>query len=240
MSESRRQYRIRPEGAEKISVSLVLASGSVVPGRLVDASAGGVGVHVEAKSETAYRLGEQLSLQLSADQLPEPISAKVVVTRREDHDDGRSYGLELTDPDEFRSHLPAELVSVFNQRRVYRVEADPSHPIPVTVEGVDLPFELKAWLRDFSSEGISFRTALLAECALSKTDLVQTTFQLPQSKPLTFGAKIQHRFINGDAICYGVTFLRSHTSDLLEKQAHIRQWVQDQQRKAVEELSTQS
>ena len=88
----------------------------------------------------------------------------------------------------------------------------------MSIEGIASPFRLTGYLRDISSDGLSFRACPNAEVALSKTNDVNVSFTLPGAELLKFCVRIRHRDLIGYSSCYGTWFDDERTDDFREKQ----------------------
>lgn len=231
-SNERRQYRIRPASATDLSVAIKTEE-CLIPGDVVDLSAGGIGVLFEPDLDPCYHVGETLHVRLTSQHLSDYLAAPCRVSHVEEIEDGRVYGFEFVDSLGLLSCLPRELARLFNKRHALRVEPDPVNPIEVKVEGTNPAFEIKAYLRDFSTEGLSFRAPALAEFAMSTTKVVKVTFRLPGSRDaLTFWSRIRHRSLVGDNICYGTFFDAERTQYFEEKQRTVAAHIMDVRNKA--------
>ena len=242
MTDTRRQYRVSPISTDDLSIAIVVSRHRCVPGRIVDVSAGGIGLLFDPQSDVVRRVGQTLWLRISSNYLSEPLTASAVILRRTEVEEGRLYGLEFFDSLGLLSDLPPEFAGLFNQRREHRIEPDPEHPIEVKVEGIDdLVFEVKAFLRDLSTEGLSFRAPPLAECVLSKTKVADVSFRLEEgSEELTFCGRIRHRDLVGDCICYGVCFLPELTDNFQVKRAKLETYVTERRQEALDLLAKQN
>jgi hypothetical protein len=239
-ANQRRQYRVAPTSAE-LAVAVVLQyPDNRLPGQIVDLSAGGIGVLFEQESSPIWEVGQTVLLELTSEHLGEPVVAPALVHHREEVGSKRQYGFEFVDPIGLQMRIPPELAAFFNQRRVDRVEPDPEHPIPVRIEGVTVPFEVKGFLRDFSTEGLSFRAPPLVEVALSKTKRIKISFGLPDSTTgLSFLSRIRHRDLIGGSICYGVCFDRESTPDFKEQQEKLEEYARACRQEALDSLAEQ-
>jgi hypothetical protein len=240
-SDTRRQYRVTPASAGDLSVGILVEDGEPrVPGQVVDISAGGIAVLFGVQSPPVYEIGQTLLLEMTSPHLGDRMVTPALVDHREECSEGRLYGFEFLDRLGLLARLPAELAGLFNQRRICRVEPDPENPVLVTVEGIGVAFELQVFLRDLSTEGLSFRAPPLVEVALSKTRMVKVSFSLPDSPvPLRFQATIVHRDLIAGSICYGVCFYQERTPNFEEKQAKLEEYAHTCRERALAALAKQ-
>ena len=182
-------------------------------------------------------LGQTLFLHMTSEFFPEPLDVACWVQHRDEVEGGRLYGLEFVDPIGLLSRLPSTLYALFNQRDVVRIEPDPEHPIEVTIDGIGIDFQVTGFLRDLSTDGLSFRTLPLAEVVLSKVKWVKVTFRLPDSsEELTFSVRIRHRGLIGDSICYGTWFDDERTEEIETKQEILKEYITDHRQEAIDSL----
>jgi len=228
--ERRKQYRIISRDDTEFSVQVLHPTEGRLPGHVADLSIGGMAVLFDGSLDPVYRVGEKVDLEITCPSLEAPLVLPALVHHRIDGQEGRRYGFKFDDWSRVRSVLPAQLVASFNRRGDWRFEADPENPVAVKVEGEGKSFTLKAFLRDLSSGGLSFRAAPFAEMALAKSPKILVSFHLPGTgELLTFRAVICHRELTSDSICYGVRFHEEETEDFEEKQKSIVTFMTDLQ-----------
>ena len=241
VTDERQQYQVSPAATGDLSVAVVRSPNEHVPGIVADLSARGMGVIFDREVELALSAGEIVHLQIGSKHLSEPCLVPCVTHRSEEVEGGRLYGFEFVDRTWFLSQFPSAFPTLFNRRHDYRVEPDPRHPIEVTVEGITASFEIKALLRDLSTEGLSFRASPLIPAALAKTKQIGVSFRLPDNpEPLRFLARIRHWDLIGDSICYGVLFDAEGTECFHLKQEALQTYITERRQEALNLLKTKN
>lgn len=223
MAEKRRQYRTPGQG--ELEIEVIRDGSTKFSGKVVDISAQGVSLSFSAEEEPNIELREIVLLKVTSTFLEKSIVVPSMVIRREELEEGWTYGIEFIDWLGLLAQLPPALAEMFNRRGDYRVEPIPEDPIQVTLEA--LPLRVNAWLRDISIVGLSAFIPSNLETVFRKVRKAQVSFNLPRlGKKLKFQGRILHRHLTESGVCYGIVFVEETTRAFQENQQLLAQYIQ--------------
>jgi hypothetical protein len=207
MGRQRRHYRTSPRSLLDLQVAVLGADRQPVLATITDLSGGGMNVSVPLGFGNCWKIGAAVRVRLESRYLALPLEANTLLVRSELTEKEQLLGLRFADWLGLASVLPAELARLFNLRGDARFEFHPGRPVPVTVRGLEVSFEVQGTLRDISPGGLSFHANPIADCALSMTDRVLLKFTLPGApRAFSFIGRIRHRELTGESIRYGTFF----------------------------------
>lgn len=210
MSDDRRQYRALGHDDPAIRPLLSRPGEDPVPCRIIDASVGGIGLHVSYEEPIDLELEEATWLRIESTDLPEPLVTVGMVRRKTAVEGGIAYGIAFVDWLGFLASCPSDLRTLFNQRGDYRLAFEPGD-IEARVN-VDQPFS--AWLRDLSPYGLSFEAEAPEEDALLRGIRIGVDFELPcDGGNLSFCAVVLHAAWADGRLQCGTCFDMSATED---------------------------
>jgi hypothetical protein len=178
----------------------------------------------------ALALGRSMELRLFSADL-RPRAARVTPVARHDSAGYRRYTFHFDAPEEVRHRF----LRLLNQRRAFRVDADPKEPISVrmrdpTAEATAPP--AVGVLTSLSSTGIGLVAAARAEATLARLDAVRLSFALPPGlQPLDMVAQFRNRRLDAEGrIAYGLEFDPASTPDYEIQERIVLDYVMLRQR----------
>jgi c-di-GMP-binding flagellar brake protein YcgR len=127
MLERRQHYRVSATYAKDVVIQLIFNKGELQV-QAKDLSAGGAGVLVPAKYQTALQPGGMVELMFSAPWCKSVRIQGKVIRLVEQEEGNFEIGLVFTDWERRRDSLGHRLRRIFNERRVYRAETSPANP----------------------------------------------------------------------------------------------------------------
>jgi hypothetical protein len=174
-------------------------------------------------------LGRSMTVRLFSSDL-RPRAVRVTPVARHDSAGYRRYTFRFDAPEEVRHRF----LRFLNQRRAFRVDADPDRPINVRlrVDPTVGDVATAALLRSISSTGLGLATSARVEATLAQVDAVHLAFALPPGMlPLAIVAAIRSRRLDADgSIFYGLEFDPARTADYELQERAILDYVMLRQR----------
>lgn len=221
--DGRKRYRVTPDEAYTLAVTVKTADGETFAGELLDIAIDGAGTRFPRDVGPTLAVGQTATLTFTSVRLRKPIQVHAKVRSRVELGAFRSYryGFEFNEWEELERRLSGEIHELFNQRVSYRVEPDPVQPMEAVLKLThasqllvrDAPadeageFEAVGQIKDISAIGIAIIIDREVEVTLASTDLVDVSFRLPKSdKTVQLVSWIRNRELQGDNVCYGLEF----------------------------------
>jgi c-di-GMP-binding flagellar brake protein YcgR len=232
--EGRKRYRVTPDEAHTLAITVKTAEGETFTGELLDITIDGAGTRFPRDIGPTLAVGQPATLTFTSLRLRKPIQVNAKVRSRVELGAFRSYryGFEFSEWQELQRRLSGEIHELFNQRMSYRVEPDPAQPIEAIVKLTqadrlavhDAPpkvpeeFKAVASVKDISAIGTAILIDREAEVTLAATDVVEVSFQLPISdKTVELVSWIRNRQLQDESVCYGLEF-DADRSEYFERQ----------------------
>jgi len=235
MPTGRREIYHYDPADEGASVSVVVCDDDDhrIVGLLVDLTPEGIGARFFPPHAPRLSLGEEMDITLSSPELKATATTRVQVIEREDGPQNRDYQLLFLDPEYVESQL-LQLKGLFNRRNAYRVKPTLDLPAKAVVALEPGQPPVKAYVRDVSMTGICL--ALPRELELHRRADVQAAVALSLpglESPLGLRAEIRFRRLDGDAVVYGMEFVRQTTPEFAKIEDRIAAYVMSVQRAEV-------
>ncbi len=199
-------------------------------GLLVDLTPEGIGARFFPPDAPTLSLGDELAITLSSPELKATATTQVRVIEREDGQSTRDYELLFLDPEYVESQL-LQLKGLFNRRNAYRVTPTLDLPAKAMVALERGQPSVKAYVRDVSMTGICL--AMPHELELHRRAGVQAAIALTlpgMENPVALLADIRFRRLEGDAVVYGMEFVRRTTPEYAKIEDRIAAYVMTVQR----------
>jgi hypothetical protein len=157
--DQREHPRNRQEGLVGLEVIVVPVEGRAAHGRLVDMSARGASVTMEASERPKLAEAGRVVLVIGANQLDPPVTASAVTLHQTEVGEERRVGFRFVDPEALMETLSGSFRVMFNARQAERVKAEAHAPIMVAVclplEGGGQTEPVDGELGDISVKGLS-------------------------------------------------------------------------------------
>ena len=227
-SERRRSYRDSPRGDAVIRVEVAGERGQAV-GQVKDLSLTGAAVQISVDQNTPFVSGEKLTLILHFEQ-ERSVQVQAVVRTQTEMDGFWQFGFAFVSPSAIRATLPPGLVRSFNERAAFRVA--PNVPVLVELQISDLGFHTSGRMCDLSVGGLGVIVDDGAGKQLAPGLVVSTEFTLPgQDRSLELEALIRNRrTLKQGAVCIGLCFDRTASSDFVAQLRNVSTFVMTRQR----------
>ncbi|MFQ5754950.1 MAG: PilZ domain-containing protein [Acidiferrobacterales bacterium] len=243
---SRKHYRVTPDEAQSLEVLVATMDGGTFPGELLDITIEGAGTRFRRDAGPTLAVGQTAVLTFTSVRLRQPIKVRAKVRSRVEMGAFRSYryGFEFGQWDDQERRLSWEIRRLFNQRGGYRAEPRPTAPIAAVLRiaqdeqfpqsggtgGIRGKFETAGVIKDLSTTGIAIAVDREAETTLATADLVEITFQLPNSATkLRLTGWIRHRELDEDRVCYGIEYDLNRSKQFKRQHGAITSYIRRRQ-----------
>lgn len=240
--DGRKRYRVTPDEAHTLDVTVKTADGETFTGELLDIAIDGAGTRFPREVGPTLAVGQPATLTFTSARLRKPIQVHAKVRSRVELGAFRSYryGFEFNEWQELQRRLSGEIHELFNQRVSYRVEPDPAEPIEATVKlpreghlpSADVPpeeareFEAIGRVKDICAIGVAILVDREAEVTLAATDLVNVSFRLRTSQQnVQLVSWIRNRQLQDEWVCYGLEFDPDRSEYFREQQDEVMKYV---------------
>ena len=205
--ERRNNYRVKiDDGILGLSVVTSKAQ-EPCRGRVIDMSVEGVGAVFPLSGCPALALESEVELSFTSDELKTPLVTSATVRSRADSENGRAYGFQFSDRDQFESRLLPRLQVLINRRSSFRVEACPESPVEVALETFDTGETHRGQLINISASGIRIQLPLKSDSMLAEKRFLRLSFSLPNcQRPFALVGDIRYRDLTSTVADYGIAF----------------------------------
>ncbi len=206
-SEGRRHYRMRPDRPGALSVELKYKRHEF-PADVTDVSIGGIGICVPRRGPIlAVTPGETVYLKITALSLPKPMMEPGTVLHTRVMGDVLFLGIRFADWMGLIERVPPELSALFNRRLSPRIVVEEGYRVGITATTRGSAEKIEGFMRDLSSDGLSFWVAPEAGRRILKADAISVEFELPfASRSTAFKARLLHVTEDEDAWSFGAFF----------------------------------
>lgn len=229
-ADKRKEYRAELAGKHQIEVILA-AGGREVPGRLLDASKGGLAAAFARESDPGLEPGVRARAKIRLLWLDRTLDAGLVeIKHRTEEDDRIRYGFQFADPGILAAQLDPSLWPYFNQRAAFRVQPDPASLIEVTLEWEG--GSAVGRLSDLSTGGMGL--TLDPETDLPREAGLSISFAIPgRESPMRFTGVVRNMRPQGEHRCYGIQFVEEVARTFRTQQQGIASYVMQRQQEAL-------
>jgi hypothetical protein len=229
-----------------LEVAAMTADGDTICGKLVDLTGDGAAVSFPRYADATLLVGARSTLIFTAPWLQTPLQVGARATSRVDSGELCNYYYQLHfESEEQKRRLSREAERVRDQRMASRVSPSATEAVVVRVEVAyeqrfqsDVQADNSATLgslKNISTGGLAVLVESRAEAVLAKSDVIDVSFQLPQgSRSLHLRGWIRHRELQGDLMCYGLEFDRTHAEDFAQQLEEIVGYIARRRREAKE------
>jgi len=202
-ADQREHYRRTTGQRATLGVRLMLPTGELLPGELVDVSAGGAAVRFSTDLGTVLQVESPCELRFTS-LTKGNIKVQAIVRSCPREDAPNCFGFQILDQADLFRQLDESFYKYFNRRR--RVRAQPALDRRVTAEVAIGQTTIAIDLYDLSCEGASFvAPADMAERIKSDTSL-EVTIPVPRvDTKVTFYGLVRHRTATTQGLRVGCT-----------------------------------
>ena len=206
-SDGRRQYRARPDRAGALAVELKYKRHEF-PADVTDVSIGGIGVCVPRRGAIlAVMPRETVYLKITAPSLSKPMMEPGTILHTRVMGDSMFLGIRFADWMGLIERVPPELGAMFNRRLSPRIVVEEGHRVGITAVIGGRAEKIEGFMRDLSSDGLSFWVAPEAGRRILNAGAISVEFELPfASRSTAFKARLLHVTEDDDAWSFGAFF----------------------------------
>ncbi|MDP6933636.1 MAG: PilZ domain-containing protein [Myxococcota bacterium] len=225
----RQQYRVTDALLKEIGVRLTVGRRRL-PAILLDMAQGGAGLALEEKYASELKHKAEVKLYITSERLNSPLVIKAEIRHvRRGFDDVR-VGLEFEDWGGERSTLGPRLLSLFNERRAFRVSPPHSQRIPVYIVTGTSGTQIQAMLKDVSLLGIGLFVRKDEVGPLQDEEGGYLKFRLPRDRRvIKFAAEVRHVQRGERFAEVGMEFIREHSGLYAGIQSSLTRYVMHRQ-----------
>ncbi len=231
-------YRTVPEPEDALEVELKSSTGELIRGEVANVSSIGASVLFNREVAPALAMGESTTLLFTSTILPKSLEVCAELVARTELETSRAYAFQFITQLLFRD---PKVDRLFNRRSMFRVAPGRDELIEVRLRvlGNDHSQALPVTLcKDISSNGIGVETDVGTDTALKDVELVEVSFDLPDSKTTqTLLAWIVDRRLAEGAVLYGLQFDAEQSRDFSGQQEHITTYVMRRQREELNQMA---
>ncbi|HNR97742.1 MAG TPA: PilZ domain-containing protein [Planctomycetota bacterium] len=205
--DARRQYRTCPDEVNALAVELKYKRHEF-PADVTDVSIGGIGVCVPRRGAIlAVTPRETVYLKITAPSLREPMVEPGTVLHTRVMGDSLFLGVRFTDWLGLIERVPRELSAMFNRRLSPRIVVEDGHRVGITAVVGERTEEIEGFMRDLSSDGLSFWVPPEAGRSILDAGAIRVEFELPfASRSTAFKARLLHVTKDDEAWSFGAFF----------------------------------
>lgn len=197
--DDRRQYRVEHGTGHPVSAE-VLAGAGPVAARVVDTSATGIALVLEAGAGEPLAVGSEVTLRLSCDDSSVVVTTRAELRRTAEVDRGVRHGLRFSRLGELYGQLDPPWWRHFNRRRhVRRALEGEVADLVLAVRGR----VVRTRPTDLSEAGLGCPVGVEDGRALVRADRVRASFRLPGGA-VSLPAAVRHVTPRGDAFYLGL------------------------------------
>lgn len=202
-ADLREHYRRTAGQKASLGVKLVLNTGEVLPGELIDVSAGGAAVRFHTDLTAVLKVDTRCELRFTSLSKGN-IKVQAVVRSGPREDAPNRFGFQILDQGDLFRQLDESFYKYFNRRRWVR--AQPALDRRVAAEVAIGQTAIGIDVFDLSREGVSFVVPVdVAERIQSDTSL-EVTIQVPRvGNEVTFYGLVRHRTATTQGLRVGCT-----------------------------------
>jgi hypothetical protein len=202
-ADQREHYRRTAGQKPTLGVKVVLQTGEVLPGELLDVSAGGAAVRFNTDLTAALKVGSSCELRFTS-LTKGNIKVQAVVRSCPRADAPNRFGFQIPDQADLFRQLDESFYKYFNRRRWARAQPALDRHVIAEVAIGETSTELDVF--DLSREGVSFMVpADVAESIQADTSL-QVTIPVPRVDiAVTFYGLVRHRTATTQGLRVGCT-----------------------------------
>ncbi|MCH8342362.1 MAG: PilZ domain-containing protein [Planctomycetes bacterium] len=225
-NERRAHYRVKVDAAAGLEVMMPNPGGSPYMGRMVDATASGVGVRFLPPNWPNLTVGHEIDLSFTSEKLNESLTVAVRVQNRTEEAGARRYGFRFLQPRQLDAHLLLTFREYFNRRKMVRASPEPDYLVRVTLEAGHGKPLVEARLENISASGAAVSLEAELDAEFVETTRVGLSIQLPnRRRPVHVIGNIRHRQLVGARIHYGLEFDPELSEDFARQQDIINKYV---------------
>ena len=236
--EQNAAYRTVPDPEDTLEVELKTPAGESVHGEIADVSSTGASVLFSREVAPALAMGKSVILLFTTPLLPKPFEVCGNLVRRSELETSRQYAFKfvkellLRDPN---------LQRLFNLRSAYRVAPGQDEIIEVILRPIvndHTQTLLLARCIDISVIAIGLETDTAMDAALRDVEIVEVSFELPDSKTKqTLLARIMNRRLADGKVEYGLQFDTEQSPDHSNQLEHIITYVMRRQQEELQQTA---
>lgn len=190
-SDQREHYRRTPGKKAALAVKVVLKTGEVVPGELLDVSAGGAAVRFDVELGSVLKLETSYELRFTS-LTKGNIKAQAVLRSGPRADAPNRFGFQFVDQADLFRQLDDSFYKYFNRRRWVR--AQPALDRRVTAQVAFGVSALETDLYDLSREGASFVVPAEVAALIESDTSLEVTIPVPRADAaVTFFGLVRHK-----------------------------------------------
>jgi len=236
VEDQRRHYRVQPDPALGLVVTLIAPGTTGRAGQLLDVSVAGACVIFPRGEGPRIGLNADVTLVFSSPQLAEPIAIEAVSAWQVEQVEGVRFGFKFS----IKRTLAGQLYGLFNRRRFYGVKPDPSEPIEILCSPLgDEPAEppalgsgdVVAVVEYISAGGVSIDVAPSVAGVLQGNLYVSLSFDVrgASDRRVVVGRTCNTRN-PGKVLRCGLEFDRNHSPGFPETEMRLNRYVMERQR----------
>ncbi len=231
MEQNRRAlYRVKPEAKEHLELAIGDTDDRAIADEIVDITIEGVGSRFSLEGTPSLSVGDPVTMSINSPELPQPIELRATVTSRIEDRQNRHYSFHFDGESGLEKRLPKQYFHLFNRRGSYRAphpEREPPIDVEISTSGTQSqPLTATARLDNISTTGLGAVADHEVAESLAEADSIQIALRFPESnRTLNITAWIRNRREYGDVVYYGLMFDSVRTSDYLDKEEEIVEYV---------------
>ncbi len=223
-------YRVTPDSADNMAVTLRTPSGQQSAAEVVDINVDGAGTRIASGEAIALGIGERVRLSLSSSRFSAPVELEATVVGKKERESEQDYSFHFQGQGDVETQFPQEFYEMFNRRGAYRaVEPENENPIDV---GLCIPDSAgvrsvgTARLINISATGMGAMAKLSTDQAMGDNQFVEISLGLPPNMTaINLGAWIHNREFQDKGIYYGLKFDARRSRDFLAMEEEIVDYV---------------
>jgi len=219
----------------KPEVSLLLDGGRELSGRCIELTAADITL-LFAHDTLELGANDTVALRLQREFSAHPLDLEATVVEVQRGARGQRVTLRFVLSDTQTPELLLESFEFLNRRSCFRVRPTETSPVQATILGLTTGTRIKTdKVTDLSVENIGLRLPKTQGARFKGDETVRIGLTFPPSnETITFIARVDRREENSRRIELGLSIDAEATPDLEAHQARVREYVLEQQRRALE------
>ncbi len=228
--ERRAIYRVTPDSADEMAVTLQTPSGQRSAAAVIDINVDGAGTRFASNEAIALGIGERVKLSLSSSRFSAPVELEATVVGKKERESEQDYSFHFQGQGNADTQFPHEFYEMFNRRGAYRA-VEPENESPIDV-GLRIPDSTgvrnvgTARLMNISATGMGAMAAPSTDQAMGDNQFVEISLGLPPNMAaINLAAWIHNRELQDKGIYYGLKFDARRSPDFLAMEEEIVDYV---------------